>query len=435
VKFDVITLFPELFSSFLSTSLLGKAIDSGKVAVSFVDPRDFSSDRHRRVDDTPSGGGDGMVLKPEPVVAALESLDPTPPAYRILLCPQGEKLTQGILEDLKGKERLALVCGRYEGFDERIRTYVDREISLGDFVLNGGEVAAMALIDGISRLVPGVIGNEGSLADESHGAGLLEYPQYTRPREFRGESVPEVLLNGNHAEIARWRKREMLERTRSKRPDLWREYRVTAEDAQLLGEKGKTASLLEKAERTYVALVHHPVYDREKKIVTTAVTNLDLHDIARSSRTYGLAGYFVVTPLESQQELVTRILSHWTDGHGARYHHQRREALQRLQVQGDLQAVIAEVTLRHGIAPTLVTTSAQQVPGRPTITAENLRDHELVKEKPVVIVMGTGWGLADEVQQQADLVLPPIQGPAEYNHLSVRSATAILLDRIFAMGE
>lgn len=438
MKFDVITLFPEFFTSFLTTSLLGKAVASGTVEVAFVDPRQFATDKHRKVDDTPCGGGDGMVLKPEPVVAALESLDAGERPYRVLLCPQGEPLSQEILEELHGKQRLALVCGRYEGFDERIRDYVDREISLGDFVLNGGEVAAMALIDGISRLVPGVIGNEGSLEAESHRGGLLEYPHFTRPREFRGKSVPEVLLSGNHAEIARWRKTQMLERTRSRRPDLWGKVRLNDEERQLIGAEaagGQAASLLEKAERTYVALVHHPVYDREKKVVTTAVTNLDLHDIARSSRTYGLAGYFVVTPLESQQALVARILSHWTDGHGARYHHQRREALQRLQVKSDLDAVIEDVRQRHGCPPTLVTTSARRLPGRRMISADALRDQELTKGNPVVIVMGTGWGLAEEVQQRADLVLAPIQGPAEYNHLSVRSATAILLDRIFAIGE
>jgi tRNA (guanine37-N1)-methyltransferase len=190
-------------------------------------PREFGVGRHAKVDDTPYGGGSGMVMRVDCLVDCMESLDKeregAPAAHRILLTPQGERLVQRHLHDLAAKPTLLLVCGRYEGFDERVRSFVDQEISLGDFVLAGGEVAAMAIVEGVARLLPGVLGNEASIAEESHHpatGGLLEYPQYTRPAEFRGRGVPEVLVGGNHGEIARYRREQALERTRKRRPDL-----------------------------------------------------------------------------------------------------------------------------------------------------------------------------------------------------------------------
>ncbi len=222
MRFGLITLFPEMFDSFLGTALVGKAIDAGHLAVRRVNPRDFTSDRHRTVDDTPYGGGSGMVLLPGPFVDAIESLDaPGPRPRRVLLTPQGRPFTQAHAARFAAEPAIALVCGRYEGFDERIRAFVDEEVSLGDFVMLGGEVAAMAILEAVIRLVPGVLGNEASTHDESHVRGLLEYPQYTRPLTFRGMTVPDVLRSGNHAAIARWRRRAALERTRDRRPDLF----------------------------------------------------------------------------------------------------------------------------------------------------------------------------------------------------------------------
>ena len=204
MRFDLVTIFPEIFGSFLETSLVGKAVASGRLTFGFTDPRDFAADRHRTVDDRPYGGGPGMVMKPDPLVAALESIGPASPGvppHRVLLTPQGERLQQRHLADLAARPHVVLLCGRYEGVDERVRAHVHQEISLGDFVLGGGETAAMAIIEGVARLVPGVIGSEGSLTSESHQEPLLEYPQYTRPRAFRGVEVPGVLLSGDHARI------------------------------------------------------------------------------------------------------------------------------------------------------------------------------------------------------------------------------------------
>jgi tRNA (guanine37-N1)-methyltransferase len=227
MRFDLVTLFPELFDSFLETSFVGKARAGGQLAVRLRSPREFGLGVHRSVDDTPYGGGSGMVLRVDCLVACMESLDADAlggvRAHRVLLTPQGRPLRQRDALALASREAVMLVCGRYEGFDERVRRFVDDEMSMGDFVLCGGEVAAMAIVEACVRLLPGVLGNDASATEESHSpgnAGLLEYPQYTRPAEFRGLGVEPVLLSGDHARIARWRHDQALERTRLRRPEL-----------------------------------------------------------------------------------------------------------------------------------------------------------------------------------------------------------------------
>lgn len=223
IHFEVVTLFPEMFASFLQASLLGKAVAAGVITVDLVNPRDFAPDRHRTCDDAPYGGGVGMVMKVEPLVAAIEAaIAARGPAHRVLLTPVGRRLDQARVRELAARPRILLVCGRYEGIDERVRELaIDEELSLGDFVMTGGEVAAMAVIDAVARYVPGVLGEATSTDDESFSAGLLEYPQYTRPPEFRGLRVPDVLVSGDHERVRRWRLEQAERRTEERRPDLW----------------------------------------------------------------------------------------------------------------------------------------------------------------------------------------------------------------------
>ena len=225
MRFDVLTLFPAIFDGYLGQSLLKKAIDAGLVNVQLHDIRAWSNDKHTKVDDRPFGGGPGMILRVEPVVDAVEAVRQMaqPPGRLILLSPQGRKLNQTVVEELAQRERLLLVGGRYEGFDQRVIDVLQPdEISIGDYILGGGEVAAMAVIDAVIRLVPGVLGDEESSHGDSFSAGnrLLEFPQYTRPREYRGIAVPDVLLSGNHQEIARWRQEQSYLHTRRRRADL-----------------------------------------------------------------------------------------------------------------------------------------------------------------------------------------------------------------------
>jgi tRNA (guanine37-N1)-methyltransferase len=235
MHFAVVTLFPELFTA-LEVGLLGKALESGLLTTEFVNPRDFTSDKHRTVDDAPYGGGSGMVLMPEPYVSAIEAADPERRRLRVMLTPQGRRFEQRDARRYAEHGEVVLVCGRYEGFDERIRDEVDEELSLGDFVLLGGEVAALAVIEATTRLVPGVLGNVRSPEEESHAQGLLEYPQYTRPWEFRGRSVPEVLRSGHHEQIARYRLQESLRRTLERRPDLLEKRSLTAEERAIVAK-------------------------------------------------------------------------------------------------------------------------------------------------------------------------------------------------------
>ena len=226
MRFDIITLFPDFFTSPLNCSLLGKAIAKQIATVNIINPRDFTTDKHRKVDDITYGGGVGMLLKPEPMFAAVESLPVIPPREIILMTPQGQKLDQPLLKDLASNyQQLVIICGHYEGVDERIRQHlVTKEISLGDFVLTCGEIPALTLINGVTRLLPGTVGKVESLKAESFETELLDYPQYTRPAEYRGWQVPEVLRSGNHKSIEQWRKAEQIKRTRDRRPDLWTKW-------------------------------------------------------------------------------------------------------------------------------------------------------------------------------------------------------------------
>ncbi len=227
MKFDVLTLFPELFVSVMGESIIGRAQKNGLVEINAVNIRDYSKDKHRKVDDYPFGGGNGMVMMCQPVIdaykAVTEGIRHKPKV--IYMSPQGNVLTQEMAKELSKQEHLILLCGHYEGIDERIiEEIVDEEISIGDYVLTGGELPAMVLIDCVSRLIPGVLSTEGSFSDESHFNGLLEYPQYTRPADYNGNKVPDVLLSGHHANIEKWRMQQSLDRTREKRPDLYEKF-------------------------------------------------------------------------------------------------------------------------------------------------------------------------------------------------------------------
>lgn len=234
MRFDIFTLFPEMFAGPLDASIIGRARAEGLVEVALHNPRDVTTDRHHIVDDYPYGGGAGMVMKPEPLFAAVEAAYQGGPI--ILLSPQGRLFTQAVARELAAEPRITLLSGHYEGVDERVREHLATdEISIGDFVLTGGELAAMVIVDAVSRLLPGVLA-PGSTDEESHTAGLLEYPHYTRPVEFRGWRVPGILLSGHHAAIARWRRKEALRRTRARRPDLLAKVELSAEDRKLLAE-------------------------------------------------------------------------------------------------------------------------------------------------------------------------------------------------------
>jgi tRNA (guanine37-N1)-methyltransferase len=237
MRFDIITIFPEMFSGVFSGGVVKRALDRGLVRIVVHDLRDFTQDKHRQVDDRPFGGLEGMVLKPEPIFRAVEAVREDGGDRVCLLTPQGRPLDARLARELAAERQVVLICGRYEGVDERVAEHLaDDEISIGDYVLSGGELAAAVVVDAAARFVPGVVGKEGSVRNDSFAGGLLDYPQYTRPREFRGMKVPAVLFSGDHAKIERWRRKKALEKTARRRPDLVGVDRLTQEDRRLLEE-------------------------------------------------------------------------------------------------------------------------------------------------------------------------------------------------------
>ncbi|MGH7770606.1 MAG: tRNA (guanosine(37)-N1)-methyltransferase TrmD [Candidatus Binatia bacterium] len=420
LNFTVITLFPAMFSSPLGYSILKKAQEKGLISVRLTDLREYAADRHRVTDDYPYGGGQGMVMKPEPLITAIEDARGKLKNPRvILLTPQGRVFNQMEANRLAQEKELVLICGRYEGVDERVKNFVDEELSIGDYTLSGGELAAMIIIDTVSRLVPGVLGNAKSPQEESFSNGLLEYPQYTRPEEFRGMKVPDVLLSGDHDRIASWRREMSLKLTRERRPDLLSKTQLTPDERRLFGDY---------ANRLFIALLHYPVYDKNGHIVTTAITNMDIHDIARSARTYGIRRFYVVTSVKALQKLALKIITHWEQGYGSQYNETRKEALSLVRLKDTLDDAIMDVEQECGSKPTLVVTSARA--GGERISFAELRRLLSQDSKPFLLLLGTGWGLTDTILDRSDYILEAIEGGTNYNHLSVRSAAAIILDRL-----
>ena len=414
MKITVITAFPELMRNYLASSVLGRGIAAGKLEAEVVDIRDFSEGSYRQIDDYCYGSG-GMMLMAEPLARAVDSVSGGAKPYVVYPSPQGVRLHQELVEDLARKEHLVIVCGHYEGVDERFtEKYVDMEISLGDFVLTGGEMPAMAIVDAVSRLIPGVVGSESSVEEDSFYSGMLDTPHYTRPAQWRGERVPDVLLNGDAKAIERWRRRQSVERTLDRRPDI----------------AGRAGIIPWLSGGAYVMEVHYPVLDKRGEKSSTAITGMDLHDIARACRTYGIKKYLLVTPIAQQREMAKRIAGHWTSGWGADYNPDRREAFSTLKIFASVQKAIAWAEEKEKKPVFKIATTAKRHAGAQhwlTLKREILR-----RDHSPLIIFGTGWGLHDEVMEMADAVMTPIIGGKDgWNHLSVRSAVSITLDRFF----
>lgn len=430
MEFDVITIFPRFFDSLFSVGILNRARQRGIIEIRAHDLRNYTSDKRKSVDDRPYGGGSGMVFMPTPMGRAIESLrNKGLKSVVILTTPQGEVFSDRIAREVSEFEQVIIICGRYEGIDERIREkYVDREISIGDYVLSGGEYAASVIIDAASRFVPGVLGNESSPYQDSFNQGLLEHPQYTRPKVFRGRRVPQILLSGDHKAIKRWRRLESVKRTLSRKPYLFDRTDLKIEDIKHL-EK-----LMQKdpqRARVYVALVHYPVYNKALKTITTAFTNLDVHDISRSCKTYGVKGFYLVQPVYEQQRLVEAVVSHWIKGPGSSFNPTRTEALKLVSIKSSIAEAINDIERQEGVRPKTVVTDARN--RNCMIGYQALKEEIHRGTEPYLILFGTGWGMVKEVLESADYSLKPIRGHTHYNHLSVRGAAAIVLDRLLSI--
>ncbi|QMU55698.1 MAG: tRNA (guanosine(37)-N1)-methyltransferase TrmD [Candidatus Mycalebacterium zealandia] len=429
MKYEIITIFPEFFDSVFSCGILSKAREKGLVDIKIRDLRNFAEGKHKVVDDKPYGGGEGMLFLPKPLGKAIGAAKEGDEKTVVLLTSaQGRPLDGKLVRELRDYEKIVIVCGRYEGVDERVcDMHIDMEVSIGDYIVSGGEYAAAVITDSVSRLVPGVVGNSASTEDESLSDSLLSHPQYTRPETYEGVSVPEALLSGNHGEIARWRREARIKNTLKKRPDILDRAALTKDETAALCEWRETAA---PDYRAYVALLHYPVYNSRLEKVSSAFTNLDIHDIARACRTYGVRKFFPVSPVKGQRELAQRVIKHWTVGAGAGFNETRSEAMRLVEIKNSLEDVTAEIEKLEGKKPEIIATDARIVE-KMTGYGE-MREKIMEADRPWLLLLGTGWGIAREVLDSADHTLKPVRSYGNYNHLSVRCAAAAIMDRLFS---
>lgn len=426
MKISAVTLFPEMYAPFFSTSLVKRAQDKNLIACDVVAMLDVCAPKER-VDGPTFGHGPGMLIRPEVIERVVEMQEKKyGAAFKIFFSPHGQKITQPLLQSLHHKIEQAgghciTIAARYEGIDVRAEEhYADAIISVGDMVLMGGDLPAMVLLEGLLRLVPGVIGREESVQEDSFAGPFVDYPHYTAPVEWKNMKVPDVIRSGDHAALAQWRNRAAAERTVVHHFD-WLRSKVTNEKEQAL--------VREVIPHHYVALMHTDVMvadgDREG---TTSVTSLDIHDLARSAKTFGAVHYFIVTPLADQQKIVQRLLHFWQEGAGVTYREDRHRALQYTSCVATLSDVVKAIEEREGRRPLVVATSAKEIAEKENITYHD-QGRVWSQNRPVLIIFGTGNGLGPTALQQCDYVLLPIEGFSDFNHLSVRSAAAIVLDR------
>ncbi len=431
MKFDIVTIFPGFFDSVFSFGVISRAVESKAVEVNVHDLRTYSAEKHGKTDDTPYGGGSGMLMTPGPIGNAIDRIrEKGLRSAVILTTPKGEEFDDRKAQELCGFEQLIILCGRYEGVDDRVsELYVDMKISTGKYINSGGEYACSLIVDAVSRYLPGVLGNTESLASESLTNGLLEYPQYTKPRTYKGKKVPELLLSGDHEKIRKWRRRESIKSTFAHNPAF-------LDDAQLSEEEDAFLKEL-KAEdppdfRVYIALVHYPAYNSRLEVVPTAFKSIDAHDISRDATTYGVKKFYLINPVEEQRRLAGRLVDHWIEGEGRNFNETKSKAFGIISIMSTIEEAVGQIEEIEGKKPKIVVTDGRFSDDMTGYRA--LREKIFENTEPFLILFGTGWGLTLETMKAADYVLKPISGYSEFNHLSVRGAAAIVLDRLLSCG-
>lgn len=423
MRISVLTLFPQLYEQFLNQSIIGKAGQKGLLNVDLIGLFQFEEPGHR-IDSPTFGHGAGMLIRPDIVAAGIERAEKQQgPAFKIFFSPQGQKLDQQLLQELYPKlanRHVLMVASRYEGIDARVeQKYADLVLSIGDYVLMGGDLPAMVFMEGLLRFMPGIIGKSASVQHDSFTQHLVDYPEYTVPAIWQGMAVPDIVRSGNHGALAQWREAEAYKTTVQQHFSWLRSFWLTAEEAR------KARAVMP---RHYLVLMHDQVKLKDGSTGTSSVTSLDIHDIARSATTYGIAHYFLVTPLQDQQQIVKTLLDFWHCKEGQEYNPSRHQALQNVSLASSLGEVIARIEEIEGKQPLLLGTAAARQIGKQELS---YYDQTLVwqHERPVLIILGTSHGLAQSVIEQCDYMLLPVKGLTEFNHLSVRSAAAIILDR------
>lgn len=438
MKISIITVFPEIYNSFLKLSLIGRAIEKGLLDVNLIRFSDMCEPKVR-IDATVCGPGSGMVIKPEVVEKAiLQAESKFGKGFKIFFSPQGKKIDQPLLVNLFKKfidkteseikktdeKHLILVCARYEGIDQRVEDiYADLVLSAGDFILMGGDIPAQLFLEALLRLIPGIVGKVESVEKESFSGPFLDYPTYSLPKEWNGKLVPEILLSGNHAEIEKYRNDQAAQKTIYKRFDWFRSANPNKTEVDLAKKF---------IPNHYVALMHTQVLPQADRVGDTSITSLDIHDIARSSATFGIKNYFVVSRLKDQQNILKTFLDFWMSDEGKDYNLTRFQAVSRIIPAINFEDVFSKIREIEKVDPIVITTSAKTYDfnnNGPKFIDYYCQGEVFEQKRPVLFVFGTGQGLSDEILNKSDYLLLPINGMSDYNHLSVRSAVAIILDR------
>jgi len=431
MNISILSVFPELYHSFLQTSLVGKAQEQKIVSFDLAPLFSYALPKER-IDAPTFGHGAGMLLRPEIIQKAIEDKEAQHgPAFKIFFSPHGKKLNQYLLQELAQKiseqKHIMLLPARYEGMDARVeQVYADEILSIGDYVLMGGDLPAMVFIEGLLRLLPGVIGKTESVQNDSFSNYLVDFPHYTEPVVWNNITVPDVIRSGNHGAVDAWRKEQALHRTVLYHFDWLRTHKLDVEER---------VQVLQTIPAHYVLLLHSQVLIGEGRVEgTTSVTSIDIHDISRSSASYGIKQFFIVTPLEDQQKIVKTLLDFWQTGVGLDYNKNRAMAVEATHLRASLEEALAAIELKEGKKPLVIATSARTIPG---VSMLDYTDQGIAwaHQRPVVLVFGTGKGLAPSVIQRCDYLLGPINGLTRFNHLSVRSAVAVILDRWLSLNE
>ncbi|GMU19236.1 MAG: hypothetical protein AMXMBFR12_04280 [Candidatus Babeliales bacterium] len=425
MKISILSVFPDLYCPFLDTSLIKRAQEKKLVSFDLADFFSFVAPKER-IDAPTFGHGAGMLIKPEVIEKAIEAKEAAHgKAYKIFFSPHGKKIDQEYLRTLakalENVDHVMLVAARYEGMDARVEEkYAAEVLSLGDYVLMGGDLPAMVLLEGVLRLLPGVVGKQESVEMDSFSGALVDYPEYTEPVTWQGKKVPDVLRSGDHAAISTWRFDQAWERTLLGHFDWFR-------SRDLSDQLKKEA--LERIPNHYVALMHNDVITGDgDRVGTTSVTSLDMHDIARSAKTYGIKHYYIVTQLLDQQKIVRKLLDFWQTGSGVEYNASRHSAVKQVDVISSFDQVLEEIEKKEGVKPLVIATSARLTDHPGQITFHD-QGRVWSHNRPILLIFGTGKGLSQSILDRCDFLLVPVEGMTNYNHLSVRSAVAVILDR------
>lgn len=431
MNISILTVFRDLYTPFLQTSLIHRAQETGKVSVSVDEFFSYVAPKER-IDAPTFGHGAGMLIRPEVCERAINAKEELyGKAYKVFFSPQGKKLDQQLLKKIAQRAQevghLMLLPARYEGMDARVEEeYADEIVSVGDFVLMGGDIPAMMLLEGMLRLIPGVVGKEESVREDSFSGSFVDYPEYAAPVVWHGKEVPEIVRSGNHEAIRQWHADQAARKTVLHHFSWLRSHEMSDE------VKKRAAKYIPPH---YVVLMHGEVMVGDgSQPGATSVTSIDIHDIARSGATYGIKNFFVTTPLADQQRIVEKLLTFWNTQVGINYNPHRHKALRRVRLTSNLDEVIAAIEAAEGQKPLLLSTSARSM-GHPN--SISFDDQEKVWEsgRPVLFLLGTGQGMSPDLVARTDYLLRPLHGFTDFNHLSVRSAAAIIFDRWLGISE